>query len=105
MSIWNDLYHSAESESCETIASSSISTLEARVNYVLLLYQASRDERAMHPELQIGFRNNFRFYSPEDKAEILRYLKFKAQNFSIERKHVEEKRYLEAIDYFTREFL
>jgi len=100
------LYHLAETHNSGPIISPDvIETLEARVNYVLSLYKASRDERAMHPELQIGFRDNFRFYLPEDKAEILRYLKFKAQNFSIERKHVEEKRYLEAIDYFTREFL
>lgn len=79
--------------------------LDIRSNYVLRLHKASINEFELSPILQRGFRDNISRLTLEERAEVLRYLKFKTQNLAIAGNKIEERMYLDTIDYFIREFI
>ena len=83
----------------------SLQTLDARLNYVFRLYDASREESTIEPQLQIGFRENIDKLGAEGRAELLRYIKFKARNYEIARNRRETERYSKVVEYFIMNFL
>ena len=90
----------------ETNSGSLIETLEVRLNYIDRLYSASRREYDLERSLQIGFRANLeRHLTPEDRAELLRYIKFKIRNYEIENNKIKIKRLEGLKDYFLMNFM
>lgn len=79
--------------------------LEIRVNYALRLYESSRREDELSPELQIGFRKNIESLPLEERAEVLRYLEFKARNLDIIGDKKERARYIAVADYLYLNFI
>lgn len=81
-----------------------VNLLEVRSSKVLRLYDASQNRGELEEKLQKGYRSEIKRYNKKEILKIYSYLRDSAMLYKMWGDNDKWDRYLEAADYFRREF-